>query len=90
MPTRRPATGRVETKRVKTGLSELGHVPQQLLCVQGHWQVQHLPVQVHGDGQDGHRELELARKSIEAFPSCLFLNQWVCERLVLSQRDTST
>ena len=71
-------------------MSELGHVPHQLLWVQGHWQVQHLPVQVHGDGQDGHRERKLARKSIEAFPSCLFLDQWVCERLVLSQRDTST
>ena len=35
------------------------HVPHQLLCVQGHWQMQHLPVQVHGEGQDGSRELKL-------------------------------
>ena len=28
-----------------------GHVPHKLLWVQGHWKVQHLPVQVHGDGQ---------------------------------------
>merc|ERR1711884_749314 len=30
-----------------------GHVPHQLLWVQGYWQVKDLPVQVHGDGQDG-------------------------------------
>ena len=35
------------------------HITHQLLWVQGYWQVQHLPVQVHGDGQDGPRELKL-------------------------------
>ena len=35
------------------------HVPHYLLWVQGHWHVQHLPVQVHGDTLDGHRVLKL-------------------------------